>query len=167
MALGPVTLSTYLTTDRTFDKWVVDNTGNLVAVGSGVIPIDHDPDTGDSLGMLIEGPATNQFPDSTNLTDAAVITTGTMSVAAGEASLAAAATGYVGADFTGLTGWDKVAISFYIYTDNTGPIAPVPGLSGDGGTTVAIEVNGGEVTIAGAEVEIDGPFTDGTYRVRI
>lgn len=167
MALGPVTLNTYLTTDRTFDKWVVNSSGALAAVGSGSIAIDHNPSTNESLGMLIEGAATNQFPDSTNMTDAAVVTTGTMSVAFQEASLAAAGTGYIGADFTGLTSWNKVAITFFVYTDNTGPIAPVPGFAVDGGTTVAIEVNGGELNVLGTDMEIDGPFSDGTYRVRI
>lgn len=53
-----------LTFSRATPKWVFDSSGTLVEVPVDEMAIDHDPVTGESLGVLLEESRTNLLPQS-------------------------------------------------------------------------------------------------------
>lgn len=167
--MNPVDPNVYLSTDRTFDKYVISSSRTLTTVGSGVLPLNHSPTDGSRLGMLIEGEAENVFPDSEEL-DANVVYEGGMSRTAvalagstHSAHLAAGATGWVGANMAS-TPMEKVAVSVFI---TTGVVAPVIGFSDWAGINIAMRINGNEVNQFGLTKSVEGPMADGAYRLRI
>ena len=50
-------------------RWIVNKDGELEELDKFTIPIEHDPETGKRLGVLVEPPSTNHYPHAKKMDD--------------------------------------------------------------------------------------------------
>jgi len=173
------TFSELVTFTRASSGWYWDETGTLQEAGTDEPRFDHDPVTGEALGLLIEGQRTNLLLQSVDLTDAAWSKT-QVGVSAGETGPDGTASAFLvtpsgtsdiisQAVTTG--GAEVYTVSAFLKAGAGAEVAIV--LTGAVGTAIsaAFDLDSGSVTIsAGASEVTDAAITpqgSGWYRVSV
>lgn len=163
-------IASFFQTTRDFPKYVINQDRELKTVAPFNIAIDHSPNSGKRLGILVEQGSTNHFTDSENMVvgvqKSANVAINPKSIAGSPCSASISASremAYIGCN-TNIT-TSHVAISFYVLQSNLQ--RPVIGYSEDENTTIVIRLNDADINIGASNIEVQGPMNDLSYRVRI
>lgn len=166
-----VSLSSLLTNRGTDDRYVINSSRELELIPASQLAIEHDPFSGDVLGLLTEPASTNHFPDSENLTTGVDITgnisVSTKSIAGRPASATFGSnkeTKTIGTTFGTPIAMDRVAVTFFVRHGDLS--TPQVGTSYDDKASLHILVNGVDIFPSISEIEVRGPLSDNSYRVR-
>lgn len=165
-----------ITFTRTTTATYYDANGVLQTAASGVARFDHNPTTGESLGLLVEEQRTNINTNSANFTtwskvnttvtgNTAVAPDGTTTADTVAANLGSNTT-YIRKDFSGLVNGQQYTISFFVKNINSsGFWARILNLDGSANTSVFpnIQTSGSDSGTGWTRVSVG----NGWYRIFI
>lgn len=168
--MQPVSLLQFFSTTRDFPKYIIDEERRLTTVPAFQVALDHSPNSGLRLGILAEQGSTNYFLDSENLTSgvsrSSNVSITNQSIAGSPKSAmfpSSKSNSWIGCD-VGITA-DWVAVTFYVAQKNFRK--PVLGYGSADDTSVTLRFDDYEINMAAADVDIQGPLNDMSYRVRV
>lgn len=153
-------VTSFFSTDRTSQKWIVNSNGTHTTIQGGVVPVDHHAN-GDIRGILVEDASQNLFPNSTSYSHSS------LSFSSGASVVSASIGGSSNAVRIGSTSQDEyMTCSFnnlsMSYVAITLFVSGITSFS-----EMNILLNGSNLNFGGADVEEEGPFNGGFYRLRV
>lgn len=158
--MTPSAITSFFSTDRTFEKWIVDSTRTHTTIEGGVVPVDYYAN-GNIRGILVEDASENLFPDSTSFSHSDISFTGGAEVSSSSVGGSSSSVfidnsdedEYMTCSFSDIEA-EYISISFF-----------VSGKSSVYGMRILL--NGRKMNVRGSDLEEDGPFSDGSYRFRV
>lgn len=174
--LNTVSLEDVLSNVSDSPKWVVNESGTFEEVSKDTIPIDHHPD-GSVKGFLVESEAENTFPDPIALSSGITYGEGTERLEAVAAYSMLMLSHVVRVNPQGMeecffehslespATWKYIGLSFFIkFIDGQ---EPKFGRRYIEDSNFTVTFNQEEVMDGGSNMEIEGPFNDGSYWARM
>jgi hypothetical protein len=169
--MNATSVDAFFQTTRTSDpKWVINASRQLVSIPANKIPLDYHPQTGEMRGMIVEPASQNYFIDSEGLQTgvqlSSLATRTSTAIAGSNFSINLPATyenHFIKSNISFSS--DAVAISFFVKLSNNA--RPVVGYEKNKETTISLFMNDREINIASSDVNVEGPLSDNSYRVRV
>lgn len=165
--MNPTTVNSFFSTTRTTPKYVINENKEHVTTPGGEVAIDYSPNTGNQLGILVEGESTNLFRDSTNFitcikSDTVSISNTSIAGSDKSVSITPNDEGWIGDTVTSTDGF--ISVSFFVTQTNMQK--PVMGYYNDEKASFCITIDGIDVNMSTVVSSIEGPMADMSYRVR-